>query len=457
MSAEQSTLVLPWVQAATSGFVNAHEMREALSLAMAAGLNLIFSGPGGHGKSEFLTSAIGAITDTEPYIKSFGQGTSSEELYGGLDLDALNRQGGEEKAVIQYSPELSFLARRIAVFEELFDAPPRVLTSLKDTLTARELRNGHQRFPMATRVIAAATNHSPQEIAEGGPEIAALIERFPVQLEVKWDSYDENSFVELFAAVTGPASTIEKITWNDVATLQERTKDAVISRSMQRLLARIIVELRNDKVVISPRTAVLAMQLAKAAAAINGRTRVTPYDISAIAYLPGAHTLKSRIASLIAEFSVSMAGEEELDNLEDVFGEARLMVADTKEQLRGLVQILDEIADKAQVLVLDTYQTGRRRNLLHEIAAFKVPVQRKLEGLLREENREVHRQILNRFTDEIRRLANKVRHAKATGDLDEAAFRLEEVKADLRSMVLHPDLEPKRNELMMKIQLAGMN
>ncbi|HET6747438.1 MAG TPA: AAA family ATPase [Candidatus Saccharimonadales bacterium] len=161
------TLILPWVESATGHFVYADEMRKAFSLAIAAGVNLIFSGPGGHGKSEFLEAAFGAIRDVTPYVKSFGQGTSPEELYGGLDLDALNRQGGAEKAVLQYSPELSFLACRVAVFEELFDAPPRVLTSLKDTLTARELRNGHQRYPMVTRIIAAPTNHSPQEVAEG--------------------------------------------------------------------------------------------------------------------------------------------------------------------------------------------------------------------------------------------------------------------------------------------------
>lgn len=63
------TLTLPWVEAATKHFVYADEMREAFSLAMAVGLNAIFSGPGGHGKSEFLMAAIGAIGDVRQVFR----------------------------------------------------------------------------------------------------------------------------------------------------------------------------------------------------------------------------------------------------------------------------------------------------------------------------------------------------------------------------------------------------
>ncbi|MGD8374003.1 MAG: AAA family ATPase [Candidatus Woesebacteria bacterium] len=218
----QHTLTLPWVEKATQGFVFCDDMRQAVSLAIAAGVNLIFSGPGGHAKSEFLAAVFEAISGQEPFIKSFGQGTGTEELFGGIDFDALNRPQG---AALQYNPTHSFLDRRIAVLEELFDAPPRVLTALKDVLTAKELRNGHQRHPMLTRVIAAATNHSPQEIAEGGPEIEALIQRFPIQLEVKWSRYGKPEFAQLFATVIGRVGgEPQGVTWADVEALQQRSK-----------------------------------------------------------------------------------------------------------------------------------------------------------------------------------------------------------------------------------------
>jgi MoxR-like ATPase len=453
---QEYTLTLPWVEAATSHFVNAQDMREAFSLAMAAGLNLIFSGPGGHGKSEFLEAAMGAIQDVNPYVKSFGQGTSPEELYGGLDLDALNRQGGAEKAAIQYNPELSFLACPVAVFEELFDAPSRVLTSLKDTLTARELRNGHQRFKMITRVIAAATNHSPQEIAEGGPEIAALIERFPIQLEVKWSHYTEDSFTELFAAVTGDKLVFEKINWSDVAALQEQVRNVTFSPLMQRMLARIIVELRRDGVVVSPRTAVLAMQLAKAAAVINGRNRASAQDINAIAFLPGAHALKSRISDLVKECVNSMAGEEELDKLEEVLAEAADFTAVTENDFEGLLQILKEVHDKVTSLKLGTHQISRRQTLLGKLRPIREKAQQGLTVFEVARKREEHKKLFAEFEQMISRFGKDVRYGDATKRAD-AMTGLQNTKRHLNGMNIHTELEAQRSALLMKIQLAGVS
>lgn len=377
------TLTLPWVRTATRGFVYAEEMRQAVSLALAAGLNLIFSGPGGHAKSEFLEAVFSAVDDTEPhYVKSFGQGTSTEELYGGLDFDALNRQEG---ATIQFNPELSFLPHHIAVFEELFDAPPRVLTSLKDTLTAKKLRNGHQRFEMATRVIAAATNHSPQRIAEGGPEIAALIERFPIQLEVKWDEYSEDTFADLFTAVTSGAmaDTGQTTPWTDVEAMQQRAAAVKISSGLQRMLARIIVELRKDKVTISPRTAVVAIKLAQAAAAINGRDRVIPQDVVAIAFLPGAHARKARISQLIIEYSEGLQAEEALDTMREDLREVRQLEqqATTEDDLSTALSLAEEIHREANHLRHSSEQFTRRQQIIDQAAEVIEQLSMRLTGM----------------------------------------------------------------------------
>lgn len=450
------TLTLPWVEKATSQFVNAQDMREAFSLAVAAGLNLIFSGPGGHGKSEFLMAATSAIGDVRPYVKSLGQGTSTEELYGGLDFEALNRQGGKEKAMIRYNPELSFLAHRVVIFEEGLDAPARVLTSLKDTLTARALRNGDQYYPMETGILAIPTNHSPQEIAEGGPEIAALIERFPVQLEVKWVHYNEESFLELFGAVTADKPVFEKITWSDVAALQERTRNVTFSPLMQRMLARIIVDLRRDNVVISPRTAVLAMQLVKAAAAINGRNRASTQDINAIAFLPGAHVLKSRISQLVEECTSSMAGEEELDKLEEVLAEAAGFTAVTESDFEGLIEILKEIHDKVTSLKLGTHQVGRRTNILQKLRPMQEKARESLGRFEAERRRDEHKKLFAEFDQMITRFSKDVRYGSDTKRAD-AVTGLLNTKRHLSGMKIHAELEAQRTSLLMKIQLAGVS
>lgn len=454
------TLTLSWVEQATCQFINASEMREAFSLAVAAGVNLIFSGPGGHGKSEFLTAAFGAIEHTEPYVKSFGQGTSTDELYGGLDFDALDRRGGEGKATLQYNPELSFLNHHIAVFEELFDAPPRVLTSLKDTLTSKRLRNGHQQYDMQTRVIAAATNHSPQDIAEGGPEIAALIERFPVQLEVKWETYDESSYMELFSAVTDEVPVSAKVSWESVAALQERTSDVTISKTMRLMLSRIIVRLRHiDGIKLSPRTAVLAMKLAQAAATINGRSNVVAQDLLAIAFLPGTHQLKSQIDGMIAELALTMGAEEELERLEGAFADTAELFefAQTTKDLDELTQTIDGIYGEVDALQVGTETAQRRSDFSLAVLELREKVSTKLDAIQLESTLDEQRQELDAIPAKIKQATNKLRYSTGMKGRHEAQDTLGAIAMRLVSMSLHPSLEEQREILQMQVNTARMN
>jgi MoxR-like ATPase len=365
------TLTLPWVKEATEGFVFCDDMRVAVSLALAARLNLIFSGPGGHAKSEFLETVFGAITGQETYVKSFGQGTSPEELFGGIDFDALNRPEG---AALIFNPEHSFLGYKMAILEELFDAPSRVLTTLKDTLTAKELRNGRQRYPMQTRVIAAATNHSPQEIAEGGPEIEALIQRFPIQLEVKWPVYNKSSFLKLFTTVLDRKDGQAATSWENIEALQNTAANVTASYGIQSLLAHILVEMTRDGVSISPRTAMMALQLTKAAAAINGRERIVPYDINAIAYLPGALRLRERISDLISELAGTIEAEEKLA----VAGEKlailidRFKAADAVDDLSEIASEASSLAQHLSALRVSADQSRTRRDLYESATSLSV-------------------------------------------------------------------------------------
>jgi MoxR-like ATPase len=436
------TLTLPWVKQATASFVHADEMREAFSLAITAGLNMIFSGPGGHGKSEFLMSAIGAISDTTPYVKSFGQGTSTEELYGGLDFDALNRATG---ATIQFNPELSFLPCEIAVFEELFDAPARVLTSLKDTLTARELRNGHQRHPMTTKVIAAATNHSPQEIAEGGPEIAALIERFPIQLEVKWSTYTEEDFALLFANVIDTDwGEPETVTWQQVADLQQRARNVTISPLMQRFLARIVVELRHDKVMLSPRTAILATQLVKAAAAINGRTEVIPHDATAMVFLPGAHKSEELLARVIDEFAVELVAEQELEKLESEMEQLNMLAlpSESPEDNEEILNMLADFHEKARKQRVTPRLSNRLRRLKDDITHTMEFYREKNRRIELDKSCAAQREKLEKICDEARRLRDSLSYVNYTAR-ENVARRLRALSQEVGGMYygnIHPDL-----------------
>lgn len=311
--------ILPWVAQATQSFVHADDVREALSLALTSGKHLILFGPGGHAKSEMIGEVTRSLAGATTFVQSFGEGMDEARLYGGLDLPALE---AGENARIQYRPEQSFLAADVAVFEELFDSPASVLLSLKDTLTSGALRNGAQQFTMQTSCIVSATNRSPQEVADLGPAAGALIERFPLQLEVEWPSYGAADYLQMFntVAASGDRAPVS-VAWQDVVLLRRRAREVEVPSDVLGILAEVIAGAVSSGHFISPRTAMHARGLVQAAAAIRGVDMATKEDLVAIRYLPGLGELAAQMSDDINAAAARAEAERTLADAERRVGE----------------------------------------------------------------------------------------------------------------------------------------
>ena len=162
-------------------FINVSEISDILKNSINNDMNTVVWGFGGYGKSEMITELFSCpeLKD-RVFIKSFSEATTEDDLFGGINLKKMQDTG-----VIEYIPENSFANKEIVIFEEAFDANPRVLAALKDTLTAKEIRNGNQRFELKTKIIIALTNKSLEEvILDNSTE--ALIQRFPVSYELQY-------------------------------------------------------------------------------------------------------------------------------------------------------------------------------------------------------------------------------------------------------------------------------
>lgn len=256
----------------SASFVRCEEIARILALALESGKNVLLWGPGGHGKSEMVQAALECVTtDNNIFVQSFGEGMDEATLWGGLDFAAL-----ETEKVLRYFPENSFLAKEVAVFEELFDAPATVLLALKDTLTARRLRKGSQSFPMTTKIIIGITNRDPSEIADLGPAAAALVERFPLQLKVSWPTYKSADYLQLFEKVA------------------PRLPGANLNGSMG-VLAELIAKAGEGDTPISPRSAVYALGVVKAAAALRGDAMVHREDLVDLRFIDGLEGLAENI------------------------------------------------------------------------------------------------------------------------------------------------------------------
>jgi MoxR-like ATPase len=200
-----------------------------LDIGLKTGKNIVMYGPGGHGKSE-LTMAYLAEKGIDPYVITMGTGMTTDRLFGGLDIPTFEKTGK-----IEYLVENSFMNNEYVIFEELFDAPDFILEQLKDILSSKIFRNGTQIFPIKTKFIICCTNRTREEFSKNA-SLKALMERFPLELNVIWDNYNEASYNKLLETKFGQGNV-----------------DPIIPFLLQ--------EYHRGGVTISPRVAVTAYQV----------------------------------------------------------------------------------------------------------------------------------------------------------------------------------------------------
>lgn len=189
-----------------SSFVFMEKTAAILDVSLETGKNVILHGKGGYGKSEF-TYAYLQERGIEPYVITMGSGMTTDRLFGGVDLMKFHDTGK-----IEYLIENSFMNHEFVIFEELFDAPDFILEQLKDILSSGIFRNGSQTFEIKTRNIICCTNKTRDEFAKN-LSLRALMERFPLELEVKWDNHNRLTYEHLFEAKFGKGASNPMLTF----------------------------------------------------------------------------------------------------------------------------------------------------------------------------------------------------------------------------------------------------
>lgn len=325
-------------------FIQVEELARILALAIESGKNVLLWGPGGHGKSEMVAAALAVVAKEEQiFVQSFGEGMDEATLWGGLDFRAL-----ETEKVMRYFPEQSFLASEFAVFEEMFDAPASVLLALKDTLTSRKLRKGAQSFPMKTKTIIALTNKDPSEISGLGPAAHALIERFPLQLKVSWKAYTASDYLRLFEKVA------------------PRLPGADLNGSAK-ILAEMIARAGEGGSPISPRSAVHALGVVKASAALRGSAVVEKVDLLDLRFIDGMEGFAESLQKEIDAASERAAAEARVMEAERKLAELLASFDDARSQ-RSPIKLLQASRhfsvfgdDAANLKVTDGLTERRKR------------------------------------------------------------------------------------------------
>lgn len=194
----KSTIKQEELKSIMDRYVYMDTTKKVLEMAYTTDSNVILWGAGGHGKSE-LTLDFLREKGHEPFVMTMGSGMNTDRLYGGVDLRELKRTGS-----LHYFVENSFMNHEYVIFEELFDAPDFILEQLKDILSSGIFRNGSQMFPIKTKLIICNTNTSREEFAKNA-SLHALMERFPLENEVKWKTYNRLTYENLLNTTLGYA------------------------------------------------------------------------------------------------------------------------------------------------------------------------------------------------------------------------------------------------------------
>jgi len=262
-------------------YVFSEKVAEIIGLAIKSRKNALLWGPAGYGKSEMSLECVkNAGFGEDCFIQSFGEGMDESRLYGGIDFAAL-----KHKDIMTFNTDRSFLKKKVAIFEEIFDAPAIVLQSLKDTLTSRWLRNGAQQVEMQTNCIIAVTNTDPREVSELSASAHALVERFPLQLEVKWEDHSASAYFDMFSTVRPSAK-----------------------HETRKFLSRLVERAREEGAQISPRTAMHALD----AIMVTGEN---DDSYSCLEYIPGFENVITEVKKEIREIRLREQARESLGEI----------------------------------------------------------------------------------------------------------------------------------------------
>ena len=232
---DTTSTITPEVIDIRDKYVFMEDTIEALDLAFGSNFedrkrNIVLYGRGGNAKSSIIEDFY-KNKGIKPFVLTMGQGMTIEKLFGGVDISHFIGENPTGK--IEYLVENSFMNHEFVVFEELFDCPSEVLESLKDVLSSGILRQGGQIYPLKTRQIICATNRLRTDYAKDA-SIAALLERFPLEVKTEWKEYTSIQYSVLLSKRLGDADP---------------------------LLVSILHEMNKKGKTISPRIALVAGEL----------------------------------------------------------------------------------------------------------------------------------------------------------------------------------------------------
>jgi energy-coupling factor transporter ATP-binding protein EcfA2 len=183
-------------------FVYQNAAVNAIYTGLSTNINVFLSGPGGYGKSTLVQYILDIYNI--PYTVIVGyKDMPVDALLGIPDMEKLLK---ESKYEVNFR-ESSFCKPGVLIVEEFTDVLPATAAALKTILTEKGFHTKEGKVESLISCMIIAANKSSKEIITDESTRAFYKERFPLEVDIRWQSYTAKDYFKMLALHFATADT----------------------------------------------------------------------------------------------------------------------------------------------------------------------------------------------------------------------------------------------------------
>jgi MoxR-like ATPase len=255
-----------------SVLVNQENFVHGMLLSVLADTNILALGPPGVGKSFAVRLLLARISEGKYYQYLLGQYTTPEDLFGPIDILALEKDGSYKRIIKNRLADAD-----IAFIDEVFKGNAGVINALLKVMNEREYDDNGESAKLRLLSIIAASNELPEE-ADG---LGAALDRFGMKFLIRPVS-EAGDFIKVLQTQERLGTT--KVTFIGIpeilAARDQIAKTVVFPEGLMRTdMVAILQALSEKQIHPSPRVWANSIKVIKAQAWLAGRTTVKKGDL----------------------------------------------------------------------------------------------------------------------------------------------------------------------------------
>ena len=257
-------------------FLEREEVIANVLRTLVVGTNMLLLGEPGTGKSDLIQSATQMIEGAEHFQWLVNRTSDPAELVGPYSIKAME----QDKFVRKTAGKLP--EAHVAFIDEVFKCNEPTLNMLLPLINEKIFYNG----PVPTKVplisMFAASNELPEDEA-----LDALYDRILIRMVVEYvkDSSNRRKMLELYATKGAGIKVPQKITLDELLSIQEVATNMPVSKNVIKSLDTLITKLKRNGISVSDRRLNNCIKIMRGSAILAGRQEVSLMDLRSLVYV----------------------------------------------------------------------------------------------------------------------------------------------------------------------------